>query len=55
MIIIRCITVSASTPVYNYLDMYVAMAIILFVGSCLATKVFIVNLLAMGRGWIIIK
>ena len=26
-----------------------------FVGSCLATKVFIGNLLAMGRGWVIIK
>ena len=24
-----------------------------FVGSCLATKVFIGNLLAMGRGWVI--
>ena len=27
----------------------------MFVGSCLATKVFIGNLLAMGRGWVIIK
>ena len=26
-----------------------------FVGSCLATKVFIGNLTAMGRGWVIIK
>ena len=26
-----------------------------FVDSCLATKVFIGNLLAMGRGWVIIK
>ena len=26
-----------------------------FVGSCLATKVFIDNLPAMGRGWVIIK
>ena len=26
-----------------------------FVGSCLATKVFIGNLPAMGRGWVIIK
>ena len=25
------------------------------VGSCLATKVFIGNLPAMGRGWVIIK
>ena len=30
-------------------------AIILFIGSCLATKDFIGNLLAMGRGWVIIK
>ena len=29
--------------------------ILLFVGSCLATKVFIGNLLAMGRDWVIIK
>ena len=27
----------------------------LFVGSCLATKVFIGNLLAMGREWVIMK
>ena len=26
-----------------------------FIGSCLATKVFIGNLLATGRGWVIIK
>ena len=26
-----------------------------FVGSCLATKFFIGNLPAMGRGWVIIK
>ena len=26
-----------------------------FFGSCLATNVFIGNLLAMGRGWVIIK
>ena len=26
-----------------------------FVGSCLATKVFIGNLPAVGRGWVIIK
>ena len=30
-------------------------SVLLFVGSCLATKVFIGNLLAMGRGWVIIK
>ena len=29
--------------------------VFIFVGSCLATKVFIGNLPAMGRGWIIIK
>ena len=34
-------------PVHN---MYVCMF-----GSCLATKVFIGNLQAMGRGWVIIK
>ena len=28
---------------------------VLFVGSCLATKVFIGNLPAMGRDWVIIK
>ena len=27
----------------------------MLVGSCLATKVFIGNLPAMGRGWVIIK
>ena len=26
-----------------------------FVGSCLATKILVGNLLAMGRGWVIIK
>ena len=26
-----------------------------FVSSCLATKVFVGNLLAMGKGWVIIK
>ena len=35
----------ASVPMYT---LYI-------VGSCLATKVFIGNLLAMGRGWVIIK
>ena len=30
-------------------------AILYFVGSCLATKVFIGNFPAMGRGWVIIK
>ena len=29
--------------------------ICMFGGSCLATKVFIGNLPAMGRGWVIIK
>ena len=33
----------------------VCMCMCVFVGSCLATKVFIGNLLAMGRGWVIIK
>ena len=37
---------------YNYVCTYVMYA---FVGSCLATKVFIGNLPAMGRGWVIIK
>ena len=34
---------------------YMAHNIFPFVGSCLATKVFIGNLQAMGRGWVIIK
>ena len=34
---------------YNYTHAYI------FVGSCLATKVFIGNLPAMGMGWVIIK
>ena len=29
--------------------------VIIIVGSCLATKDFIGNLPAMGRGWVIIK
>ena len=35
--------------------MYVCMCACIFVGSYLATKVFIGNLPAMGRGWAIIK
>ena len=38
-------------PVLVY--MYVCTCV--FVGSCPATKVFIGNLPAMGRGWVIIK
>ena len=33
----------------------VGVCVCVFVGSCLATKVFIGNLPAMGRGWVIIK
>ena len=33
----------------------VCMCVCVFVGSCLATKVFIGNLPAMGREWVIIK
>ena len=35
--------------------MYSYACMCVFVGSCLATKVFIANLLATGRGWVIIK
>ena len=35
--------------------MCVCTCMCVFVGSCLATKVFIGNLPAMGRGWVIIK
>ena len=35
--------------------MCVCTCVCVFVGSCLATKVFIGNLPAMGRGWVIIK
>ena len=33
----------------------VCVCVCMFVGSCLATKVFIGNLPATGRGWVIIK
>ena len=38
---------------YAYVSVSVCACI--FVGSCLATKLFIGNLPAMGRGWVIIK
>ena len=34
---------------------YVYMYVCTFVGSCLATKVFVGDLPAMGRGWVIMK
>ena len=34
---------------------FMCVCVCVFVGSCLATKVFIGNLPAMGRGWVIIK
>ena len=34
---------------------YIHDALYIFVGSCLATKVFIGNLPGMGRDWVIIK
>ena len=34
--------------------MFVCVCVHVFVGSCLATKVFIGLLLARGRGWVII-
>ena len=49
---------SACTYTDHYYDInYTGSTVIVleFVGSCLATKVFIGNLPAMGRGWIIIK
>ena len=41
----------------EYVHVYVSVDVhvCVFVGSCLATKVFIGNLPAMGRGWVIIK
>ena len=45
MCIINCI----------YIITLLHMAACILVGSCLATKVFIDNLPAMGRGWVIIK
>ena len=38
---------------FTYMYMYPLVHVL--VGSCLATKVFIGNLPAMGRGWVIIK
>ena len=35
--------------------MTTSVCVCVFVGSCLANKVFTVNLPAMGRGWVIIK
>ena len=40
---------------FHKVNMSLCSACGVFVGSCLATKVFIGNLPAMGRGWVIIK
>ena len=40
---------------YNAYTQVVYVCVCTFVGSFLATKVFIGNLTAMGRGWVIIK
>ena len=39
----------------GYVHEMIMICVYVFVGSCLATKVFIGNLPAMGRGWVIIK
>ena len=44
-----CVTLCVS------LGMRMCVTVCVFVGSCLATKVFIGNLPAIGRGWVIIK
>ena len=38
-----------------YASVHIKVCACMFVGSCLATKVFIGNLPAMGRGWVIIE
>ena len=44
------------SSVYNHcMHISCVHSVCTFVGSCLATEVFIGNLLAMGRGWVIIK
>ena len=40
---------------YMYVYVCVCTCAFMFIGSCLATKVFIGNFPAMGRGWVIIK
>ena len=40
---------------YDYSSSTILDTVYAFVGSCLATKVFIGNLPAMGRGWVIIR
>ena len=47
--------VSLKVWVKVHAPVHVCTCIIVFVGSCLPTKVFIGNLPAMGRGWVIIK
>ena len=51
-ITILCMCVCTCTCVYVCVRVY---TIYVFVGSCLATKVCIGNMPAMGRGWVIIK
>ena len=52
--VILCITI-----VYVCMCMFVCVCVCVcvsvLVGSCLATEVFIGNLLAMGRSWVVIK
>ena len=62
-----CAHMSVCRYVYVFVDQHVLICVCtcvcarvhvcmcVFVGSCLATKVFIGNLPAMGRGWVIIK
>ena len=50
-IILTLRLVSTGTFVFVAVRVYMYV----FIGSCLATKVFIGNLLAVGKGWVIIE
>ena len=56
-----CVYVHMTLCVCNYsvyssvILLCLCACVCIFIGSCPATKVFIDNLLAMGRGWVIIK
>ena len=50
MCVFMCVRVCASMCVYVCMCMCMQLFVCVFVGSCLATKVFIGNLPAMGKG-----
>ena len=50
-----CVCVCVCVYVCARVHVCVCVCMCVFVGSCLAIKVFIGNLPAMGRGWVIIK